>query len=67
MLDTDVAQIAMEQLKVKINDIKFFSDSRIVLGHINNTKKVSLYMWQTASLISTVSAVRPNGTIFAVK
>lgn len=39
VLATDIAQIAKEQLKVKIDDIKFFSDSRIVLGYINNTKK----------------------------
>lgn len=42
VLVTDIIQIAKEQLKLKVDDTKFFNNSRIVLGYINNTKHGSL-------------------------
>ncbi|XP_061185131.1 uncharacterized protein LOC133193178 [Saccostrea echinata] len=38
-LAVDIGQIAKEQLKIEIDDVKYFSDSRIVLGYIHNVKK----------------------------
>lgn len=39
VLGVNVGQTAKEQLKIEIDDVKYFSDSRIVLGYINNAKK----------------------------
>ncbi|XP_062614642.1 uncharacterized protein LOC134276399 [Saccostrea cucullata] len=39
VLAVNVGQTAKEQLKIEIDDVKYFSDSRIVLGYINNAKK----------------------------
>ncbi|XP_061191081.1 uncharacterized protein LOC133199262 [Saccostrea echinata] len=34
VLAVDIGQIAKEQLKIEIDDVKYFSDSRILLGYI---------------------------------
>ncbi|XP_078330327.1 uncharacterized protein LOC111129274 [Crassostrea virginica] len=39
VLAVDVAQLVKDHLQIDVNDIKFFSDSRVVLGYINNDKK----------------------------
>lgn len=39
VLAIEVAQLAIDHLQIEFDDVKFFSDSRVVLGYINNDKK----------------------------
>ncbi|VDI19287.1 Hypothetical predicted protein [Mytilus galloprovincialis] len=39
VLGVEIAQIAVDHLQINIDNIKYFSDSRVVLGYINNEKR----------------------------
>ena len=45
VLAVKIAQVIVEHLQLKLDSIKFFSDSRVVLGYINNeTKRFYTYV-----------------------
>lgn len=45
VLATEIAQTSLDQLKIKFNDVKFYTDSKIVLGYINNqTRRFYTYV-----------------------
>ena len=39
VMAVDLSQIALEQLQIDVDDVKYFTDSRVVLGYISNEKK----------------------------
>ena len=45
VLAVDISELATEHLGIKLDDIKFYSDSKVVLRYINNqTRKLFIYV-----------------------
>jgi ribonuclease HI len=45
VLAVEVAQFALEQLDLKIDNVKFYTDSKVVLGYISNeTRRFIVYV-----------------------
>nr|XP_034311144.1 uncharacterized protein LOC117684166 [Crassostrea gigas] len=56
VLAVEVAQIVVEHLGVKLDTINYFSDSRVVLGYINNeTKRFFTYVTNRVARIRSFS------------
>ena len=56
VLATEVAQLAIDHLKIDLDSVKYFSDSRVVLGYINNDKKrFFIYVANRVARIRAVS------------
>lgn len=56
VLAVEVAQVIVEQLKLQLDHINFYSDSRVVLGYINNeTKRFFTYVANRVARIRSFS------------
>jgi hypothetical protein len=46
VLAVDISELATEHLDIELDDIKFYSDSKVVLGYIyNQTVDMLLLLW----------------------
>ena len=68
LLATQVAQIVQENLRMRIDKVQYFTDSRVVLGYLNNrTRRFYNYVSYRVTYVSYVSYMSLNqnsGTTF---
>ena len=65
VLAIDISQIAIEHMDMTFDSVKYFTDSRVVLGYIHNDKRrFFLCMYQTELTEFVVLASQSNGNLY---
>ena len=59
----DPNEIAIEHMDMTFDSVKYFTDSRVVLGYIHNDKRRFLCMYQTELTEFEVSVSRSSGNL----
>lgn len=63
VLAIEVSQIVIEHMDISVDSVKYFTDSRVVVGYIHNDKRRFLYMLRTELRGFEASASQTNGNL----